>query len=136
MLLHAHVHSIHADSWHLYMCRLHCNKQSTEVNNIHSLPSGPCTGGGGGGGGAIAPVYPFAPPGPGYGPAVMSSIIVMLLKGGRGCKMPVLLSSTIQIAFLLHVVWVKAQACHWNFGPEKFGPGRKFSLKILVRPDR
>ena len=26
--------------------------------------------------------------------------------------------------------------CHWNFGPEKFGPGRKFSLKILVRPDR
>ena len=26
--------------------------------------------------------------------------------------------------------------CHWNFGPEKFGPGRKFLLKILVRPDR
>ena len=25
--------------------------------------------------------------------------------------------------------------CHWNIGPENYGPGPKFSLKIWVRPD-
>ena len=34
------------------------------------------------------------------------------------------------------VASIISECCHWNFGPEKFGPGRKFSLKISVRPDR
>ena len=59
MLLHAHVHNIHADNCmadlvNICTCRLHCNKQSSE--QYYSLPSGPCIQWGGGGGGAIAPV--------------------------------------------------------------------------------
>ena len=39
-------------------------------------------------------------------------------------------------SFLVHAT-IKhyTEGCHWNFGPEIFGPGPKFSLKILVRSD-
>ena len=52
--------------------------------------------------------------------------------GGRGVGR---CATTARWSFTQQVN-LSADNCHWNFGPEIFGPGRKFSLKILVRPDR
>ena len=71
VLLHAHVHNRHADSWQfaiVIQIYVDCTAINNQANNIHCLPSGPCiqcvcvcvcvcVGGGG--------LHP-----PGYGPVV------------------------------------------------------------------